>query len=1743
MSAPRSPALSLSTEPSIYSPQPVYHPNIRSPSLRSQTLDDHGSPGKSLSLEPPTLTRGSSTTTSSASTRPPVTPFDDIPHGSGLDRSNTVARYYSAESSYGRHFIPNKDGSIASRPTVQTEPTESGTTTQVETPTKRYDVPLGQRIIATRSGTLPVVAPRMQRQHSAKELIDQCEQRDSSARTSTSFRHPQPGSADSSIARRNAQLPPIPLSGGTAVNPPRVPPSHCVPDGPSYFSSFAQSRGKLRNSFTNLVQLLGEKARARDKEKSNLGAPPVTKRNSISPSGSRTFGALPKGFKLKLGKRTSFGGGTSPFESPGKLEVREGVVGPDVNELLETEAILQIPNPRLSQLSSSKFQISLLDMYDVRSVEAKDLPPRFVVPPARFRFDAEELEDEELYVFEVESYGGGVQRFATGSLRRRKEWVSALMDAMTKGDKSKEMQDVEVHSPVAHPLPTLSHKSSSVRGIPPGSSLAPSLGGTPPLEARKSPTPAGLTPGLLLEDTTSSTVSILANPWDPLLDSTAPIPGTIRLTTFNSKSTTASPAPTRITPPPIEFRRTSTPASLRSVRTMSASPSISWLDEQSLVRNRLAVLERQASPSPSRSTLGRGVRSGSVGPIHWEALAEVRGGRSGSGSGSNSRVDSQLDSGLSMRATVSGLGEHRPVSVLSGRASERAKSPVETSNSSFRPRWPFPTPADEKVGNTASLVSRLTSRVQDAPPATPDLPRVHILGNIPPKDTRVGPVPNPVETCASPSFGLVSDRIASLTAALRESDVAHSTKASGLGQLIAGAQDQILQAVDESARVSSRSHAATIGHLERLQGVVQSLVPKVPDVEAQLSKRAEILAIKEVLERVDKGVAGQAVVVEKLDGLKEAMDGLVGKLGDKSAHEDVLAKLETLGNHGSGGLDPALVEELAQQLKAHISTLEPPATGIDRSKLDTSEIVEKLDTIATALANIPRMDLSEIQAVLEDIRAQSQAQGNPATPNPGAAPVDMSDVLMKLDGVSAMCQSFVEARVDKAEGEQDTEGLKQEANEKLTQLLAALREDAEHRAARAEQASELVRYSNELNAWLEKFVMNASTQMDSVGAGLGALRRDLGLVPPIAAEDQAVTGPGGALGQIHAALEEQAKAVGQVTATLNSLVTSINEDQAQNAEARQQLATEAVLKMIELQRQEQEQLLHKLATDLSSDIRGERLRFVEAMSHATSMNIQVHVEEFKKQLTREALALTDEVTRLRDERKTIQHQIAQLFLIKSEHEMEIGASPAPPVPGVNTRPGAKIIGAGPYFGQSPDSEDKHLPLLHQHPRLISSMLSTRFHDDVNIGGRGFPAKTPGRAGANLRKENPGGRGGAQTTQTGKGQERTSKNVPDTPGYDGLGQFEHQRLFKGGKVDAQQTQSIGRAFALLDKTNKTPHPKSRKAVSIMTPVAGSAQKPAAKPLFAPAQPQATNDAPQNTARRPSAGRLSIRAPSSVIREFKTPDARGRRAHWDIGDVDPDPDMDNNVEASNSIRLEGAGVEEEDELEYMPPTAIIPEYQPMFDMPDMHAFGQAVRSLTYSHWPKDEVDVLSTIRDDEVVDSCINDPAFHDLSSLDPPEDNPFPPRKSPAPTLRPLDTGGRSTNVVSGKGPKSAPYTRPASVAAVRAVSSSGTIRPTARPVSVISNRSVSAANTRPPSTVPPKLSRNAPAETTKQLLRRPGTAPGIRPREDTARVVGKVMVPKNGQAKSAQRQSLETHVVEALAVGRVALDDEFILDL
>ncbi|CAE6468301.1 unnamed protein product [Rhizoctonia solani] len=566
-----------------------------------------------------------------------------------------------------------------------------------------------------------------------------------------------------------------------------------------------------------------------------------------------------------------------------------------------------------------------------------------------------------------------------------------------------------------------------------------------------------------------------------------------------------------------------------------------------------------------------------------------------------------------------------------------------------------------------------------------------MLGNLPPSSNcETGPLQlSPRLVAASMQDPCIQrpilDRLNTLVSAIRESDVAHSTKVSGLGQLIASIQERIVQAVEDSTNAATAENAALVTHIGGIHGTLESLATRL---SLGADERIDLSSIKETVGRIDQAISTKvedslgdrikdaqemkAIIVEETDGLKRAIQDLALKLDHTTTKNDVLDKLDALtetvtlaGTPSSRGLD--LMTEFVQQVKEHISSL--PAPNLDLPVMDTTAIIEKLDLISDSMTNpVTTIDLSAIQATLEDIRELSQAQQISDTSPTSTTHADISDVLMKLDGITAMCQSIMVARTDAPDSETNLENLR----EAQQILLNALKEDAEHRTAQAQQTAELVRYSNELNAWLEKFVTNASMQMDGVGAGLGAIRRDLGLDPlPTDGQEDTNASPQGVIRELRAMFEEQIKSAGDIAATLNALLVAFNEEQERSAQARENLATDSVLRMIEVQRQEQGQLLKQLASDLSSDIRGERIRFVEAMSQATSMNVQLHVEEFKKQLTHEVLALTDEVGRLREERKTIQHQIAQLFLVKSEHEAECCSSDAPqppPRPLSSTRP-------------------------------------------------------------------------------------------------------------------------------------------------------------------------------------------------------------------------------------------------------------------------------------------------------------------------------------------------------------------------------------------------------------------------------------------------------------------------------------------
>ncbi|KAI0305671.1 hypothetical protein B0F90DRAFT_1699893 [Multifurca ochricompacta] len=210
-----------------------------------------------------------------------------------------------------------------------------------------------------------------------------------------------------------------------------------------------------------------------------------------------------------------------------------------------------------------------------------------------------------------------------------------------------------------------------------------------------------------------------------------------------------------------------------------------------------------------------------------------------------------------------------------------------------------------------------------------------------------------------------------------------------------------------------------------------------------------------------------------------------------------------------------------------------------------------------------------------------------------------------------------------------------------------------------EQQAESVRYLNELNVWLEAFVNGGTAQMAAIADDVKKLCKTLGDFDESQNGPEGDTGFGGQTGTL-TLLQSVRKLVADshrrdhdaahLLGTMNGLAAALNEDMRMNAEMRNAYTTESVLGVIERQRQDQERMLRTLANELSDDIRGERLRFVEAMKEATAINVQIHVEEFKKELTREVLISTQEVCRLQRERQLLEQQIADLFAFYSKQK-------------------------------------------------------------------------------------------------------------------------------------------------------------------------------------------------------------------------------------------------------------------------------------------------------------------------------------------------------------------------------------------------------------------------------------------------------------------------------------------------------------
>ncbi|KAG1858133.1 hypothetical protein F4604DRAFT_1685009 [Suillus subluteus] len=235
-------------------------------------------------------------------------------------------------------------------------------------------------------------------------------------------------------------------------------------------------------------------------------------------------------------------------------------------------------------------------------------------------------------------------------------------------------------------------------------------------------------------------------------------------------------------------------------------------------------------------------------------------------------------------------------------------------------------------------------------------------------------------------------------------------------------------------------------------------------------------------------------------------------------------------------------------------------------------------------------------------------------------------------------------------------------DDKLKAVLDYLNADEEQKKVQLAQQADSVRYLNELNSWLDAFVNQGTTQIQAVATGVEQICKQLGIST---SEELRSTNLSGQVQQLLEAARSQVHNEDDLRSTVHELIQVVQEHLTHGDEQPKALVTDSVMEIINRQRADQEQMLRALSSELTEEIRGERLRFVEAMKEATAINVQgafglcphAHVEHFKAELGREVAVMTQDVGRLHKEKQAIEQQIADLFAFYSKQKQESEVCP------------------------------------------------------------------------------------------------------------------------------------------------------------------------------------------------------------------------------------------------------------------------------------------------------------------------------------------------------------------------------------------------------------------------------------------------------------------------------------------------------
>ncbi|KAJ7346568.1 hypothetical protein DFH08DRAFT_1080588 [Mycena albidolilacea] len=267
---------------------------------------------------------------------------------------------------------------------------------------------------------------------------------------------------------------------------------------------------------------------------------------------------------------------------------------------------------------------------------------------------------------------------------------------------------------------------------------------------------------------------------------------------------------------------------------------------------------------------------------------------------------------------------------------------------------------------------------------------------------------------------------------------------------------------------------------------------------------------------------------------------------------------------------------------------EPPKIPVARAPLSDAHdsLLTDIHEMVSGVARWTEETENNLSTIQDQLRQPARLEFDSTAVTNGLRDINerlRSDLpyIMKLLAQIQSCRSDTETETPS----KSTEAPPGCVMEKLNQILELLKEENLQRSVQTHQQADSVRYLNELNSWLEAFVSGGTAQIQVIATGVDKLCQ-----------------------------QSDCLRDGQATHQTAMLEASIKNLAALISSESQSFTAQSIARLIEQQRQEQEGLLRALTAELSNEIRGERLRFVDAMKEATTINVHMHVEELKKEL-------------------------------------------------------------------------------------------------------------------------------------------------------------------------------------------------------------------------------------------------------------------------------------------------------------------------------------------------------------------------------------------------------------------------------------------------------------------------------------------------------------------------------------------------